>query len=80
MVVINNIVVKEMESDLERLKEIGNRFSKMGSETPLKKISLNELVDQQTQYLKKRRRSPPYKKHSKIENSDPHRDFKPFCL
>ena len=26
----------------------------MGSETPLKKISLNELVDQQTQYLKKR--------------------------
>ena len=50
----SNIVVKEMESDLERLKEIGNRFSKMGSETPLKKLSLNELVDQQTQYLKKR--------------------------
>ena len=50
----SNIVVKEMESDLERLKEIGNRFSKMASETPLKKLSLNELVDQQTQYLKKR--------------------------
>ncbi|MDP6339524.1 MAG: HAMP domain-containing sensor histidine kinase [Candidatus Marinimicrobia bacterium] len=47
-------VVKEMESDLNRLNQIGNRFSKMGSESVLKNISLKDLVDRQTIYLKKR--------------------------
>ena len=47
-------VVKEMESDLKRLEQIGNRFSKMGSDSELKSISLKELVDRQSVYLKKR--------------------------
>ena len=47
-------VVKEMESDLKRLEQIGSRFSKMGSDLELKSISLKELVDRQSAYLKKR--------------------------
>jgi len=47
-------VVHEMESDLERLNQIGTRFSKMGSQTVLNSISLKELVNRQTGYLKKR--------------------------
>ena len=47
-------VVKEMESDLKRLEQIGSRFSKMGSDSELKSISLRELVDRQSVYLKKR--------------------------
>jgi len=47
-------VVQEMESDLERLNQIGTRFSKMGSQTVLNSISLKELVNRQTGYLKKR--------------------------
>ena len=50
----SKIVVEEMESDLERLSQIGNRFSNMGSDTPLKSISLQSLVNEQTVYLKKR--------------------------
>ena len=47
-------VVREMESDLKRLEQIGSRFSKMGSDSELKSISLKELVDRQSAYLKKR--------------------------
>ncbi|HIM73319.1 MAG TPA: HAMP domain-containing histidine kinase [Candidatus Marinimicrobia bacterium] len=47
-------VVKEMESDLKRLEQIGSRFSKMGYDSELKSISLKELVDRQSVYLKKR--------------------------
>ena len=47
-------IVQEMESDLERLDQIGTRFSKMGSQTDLNSISLKELVNRQTEYLKKR--------------------------
>ena len=47
-------VVKEMESDLKWLEQIGSRFSKMGSDSELKSISLKELVDRQSAYLKKR--------------------------
>lgn len=50
----SKIVVDEMESDLERLSQIGNRFSNMGSDTPLKPMSLKSLVNEQTVYLKKR--------------------------
>ena len=50
----SKIVVDEMESDLERLNQIGNRFSNMGSDAPLKPISLKSLVNEQTVYLKKR--------------------------
>ena len=57
-------VVKEMESDLKRLEQIGNRFSKMGSDSELKSISLKELVDRQSAYLKKR--LPLLKKEIKL--------------
>ncbi len=48
------IVLKEMESDLERLNQIGDRFSKIGSKTSLEKVSLKNLVNQQVTYIKKR--------------------------
>ena len=48
------IVLKEMELDLERLSQISDRFSKIGSKTTLKKISLNNLVNEQVKYIKKR--------------------------
>ena len=57
-------VVKEMESDLKRLEQIGSRFSKMGSDSELKSISLKELVDRQSAYLKKR--LPLLKKEIKL--------------
>ncbi len=50
----SKIVVDEMESDLERLNQIGNRFSNMGSDAPLKPMSLKSLVNEQSVYLKKR--------------------------
>jgi signal transduction histidine kinase len=48
------IVLKEMESDLERLNQIGDRFSKIGSKTSLEKVSLKNLVNQQVTYIRKR--------------------------
>ena len=48
------IVLKEMELDLERLSQISDRFSKIGSKTTLEKISLNNLVNEQVKYIKKR--------------------------
>ena len=48
------IILKEMELDLERLSQISDRFSKIGSKTTLKKISLNNLVNEQVKYIKKR--------------------------
>ncbi len=50
----SSAVVQEMESDLKRLNQIGNRFSKMGSVSALKSIALKDLVNRQTVYLKKR--------------------------
>ncbi|MBT4148858.1 MAG: HAMP domain-containing histidine kinase, partial [Candidatus Marinimicrobia bacterium] len=46
--------IKEMELDLERLNQISDRFSKIGSETSLEKISLKNLVNEQVAYIKKR--------------------------
>ena len=48
------IVLNEMESDLERLAQIGDRFSKIGSKTSLEKVSLKTLVNEQVTYIKKR--------------------------
>ena len=44
----------EMEKDLDRLKQICDRFSKIGSQVSLENFSLNNLVKDQTVYLKKR--------------------------
>jgi len=62
------IVLKEMESDLKRLNEIGDRFSKIGSKTSLEKVSLKNLVNQQVKYIKKR--VPSFGKNIFLEMKD----------
>ena len=62
------IVLKEMESDLERLNEIGDRFSKIGSKTSLEKVSLKNLVNQQVKYIRKR--VPSFGKNIFLEIKD----------
>ena len=47
-------VLDEMRSDLNRLEQISDRFSKMSSDSDLEKISLKTLIEQQTVYLQKR--------------------------
>ena len=47
-------VLDEMDTDLNRLEQIGDRFGKMGSDSPLEIISLKTLIDEQTVYLEKR--------------------------
>ena len=47
-------VLHEMQSDLNRLEQISDRFSKMSSNSDLEKISLKTLIEQQTVYLQKR--------------------------
>ena len=47
-------VLDEMQSDLNRLEQISDRFSKMSSNSDLEKISLKTLIEQQTVYLQKR--------------------------
>jgi len=49
-----NSIIKEMQTDLDRLEQIGDRFSKIGFTSKLEKISLNDLIDKQIIYLKKR--------------------------
>ena len=47
-------IAKEMRSDMMRLEQIADRFSQMGSQSPLEKLSLSKLIDGQVKYLKKR--------------------------
>ena len=47
-------IAKEMRSDMMRLEQIADRFSQMGSQSPLEKLSLPKLIDGQVKYLKKR--------------------------
>ena len=47
-------VLDEMRSDLNRLEQISDRFSKMSSDSDLEKISLKTLIEKQTVYLQKR--------------------------
>ena len=49
-----NSVIAEIQADVDRLEQIGDRFSKMGFTSKLENISLNELIDKQIIYLKKR--------------------------
>ena len=49
-----DIVLDEMQSDLNRLEQISERFSKMSSDSDLEKISIKTLIEEQTIYLKKR--------------------------
>lgn len=47
-------IAEEMETDLQRLEQINERFSKMGSEPEFEIIDVSELLNSIFQYLKKR--------------------------
>ena len=50
----NELMVTEMEKDIKRLETITDRFSKIGSQSELKKIDISQLITQSIQYLKSR--------------------------
>lgn len=50
----NELMVIEMEKDIKRLETITDRFSKIGSQSELKKIDISQLVTQSIEYLKSR--------------------------
>ncbi|MFQ6612177.1 MAG: PAS domain-containing sensor histidine kinase [Fidelibacterota bacterium] len=47
-------IITEMEADLDRLNQVSERFSKMGSKTTFKEVKLVPLVRDVTQYLSQR--------------------------
>lgn len=50
----NGLGVKELEKDVDRLKTISERFSKIGSVPELNDLDINETVQQNFDYLKSR--------------------------
>lgn len=51
---IDQMAVDEMQKDLAHLMKVVDRFSKIGSETPLTTASLNDVVGGAVQYFRKR--------------------------
>ena len=51
---VDQMAVDEMQKDLAHLMKIVDRFSKIGSETPLTTESLNEVVSNSVMYFRKR--------------------------
>ena len=51
---VDQMAVDEMQKDLTHLMKIVDRFSKIGSETPLVRRSLNEVVGSSVMYFRKR--------------------------
>lgn len=51
---IDQDVVAEMDKDLSHLMKIADRFSKIGSETPLAPANINEVVGETVMYFRKR--------------------------
>ena len=51
---VDQMAVDEMQKDLAHLMKIVDRFSKIGSETPLTVESLNEIVGNSVMYFRKR--------------------------
>ena len=47
-------LIPEIEADLQRLEQIGRRFSKMGSQTEMEEFDLSERLERVLNYLKKR--------------------------
>ena len=47
-------IAKEMRSDMTRLEQISDRFGQMASHSPLERMSLSSLINEQVEYLKKR--------------------------
>ena len=50
----NELMVTEMEKDITRLETITDRFSKIGSQSELKKIDVSQLITKSIEYLKSR--------------------------
>ncbi len=51
---IDQTIVDEMSKDLAHLMKIVDRFSKIGSETPLNPANINEVVSETVMYFRKR--------------------------
>ena len=51
---VDPMAVEEMEKDLAHLKKIVDRFSKIGSDTPLEMANVNEVVGDCVMYFRKR--------------------------
>ena len=51
---VDQMAVDEMQKDLAHLMKIVDRFSKIGSDTPLTTKSLNEVVGESVMYFRKR--------------------------
>ncbi|MGE0566388.1 MAG: sensor histidine kinase [Bacteroidia bacterium] len=51
---VDEAIIKEMKSDVERLSTITERFSKIGSQPTLKETDLNHLIESTIAYLKSR--------------------------
>ena len=51
---IDQTAVEEMNKDLTHLMKITDRFSKIGSETPLTPANINEVVGESVMYFRKR--------------------------
>ncbi len=51
---VDQMAVDEMQKDLTHLMKIVDRFSKIGSETPLATKSLNEVIGNSVMYFRKR--------------------------
>ncbi len=47
-------IMQEMEADLQRLSQVSDRFSKMGSESSFIEVELKSLAEEVTQYLSPR--------------------------
>ena len=47
-------IIPEMETDLQRLEQIGRRFSKMGSRSDIEEFDLSERIERIVTYLNKR--------------------------
>ena len=51
---VDQTAVEEMNKDLTHLMKIVDRFSKIGSETPLTPANINEVVGESVMYFRKR--------------------------
>lgn len=51
---VDRMAVEEMEKDLAHLRKIVDRFSKIGSDTPLERANVNEVVGGCVMYFRKR--------------------------
>ncbi len=51
---VDQSAVEEMQKDLTHLMKIVDRFSKIGSETPLQSANINEVVGESVMYFRKR--------------------------